>query len=82
MMRNFFIVIRWFEKNYFKIIFTLFIFVVLYFFLSITIPIFEFLKFFFEGIDYIVKFIEELEKNIEDFDLEKKNNKRQFDHDV
>ena len=70
-MKSFFLVINWFGKNFFKIFIIIFFSIILFVFLSIAIPVFQFFDFFIEIVESILRSMDELEKNIEDFDWEK-----------
>ncbi len=70
-MKSFFLVINWFGKNFFKIFIIIFFSIIFFVFLSIAIPVFQFFDFFIEIVESILRSMDELEKNIEDFDWKK-----------
>ena len=59
------------EKIFSKIFIIIFFSIILFVFLSIAIPVFQFFDFFIEIVESILRSMDELEKNIEDFDWKK-----------
>ena len=62
---------KWFERNMFKLIFTLIGVFIIYGIVMFLIPIFQFVGFISDGFNEVQNIFQEMEKQIEEFQWEK-----------
>ena len=70
-MKDFLKVLKWFERNVFKLIFIPISIIIIYTIFMFLIPIFQFLGFVGDGFNEIQNIFQEMEKHIEEFEWEK-----------
>ena len=70
-MKDFLKVLKWFERNVFKLIFIPISIIIIYTIFMFLIPIFQFLGFVGDGFNEIQNIFQEIKKHIEKFELEK-----------
>ncbi len=70
-MKGFLKIFKWFERNIFKLIFTLIGMVIIYIIILFLIPIFQFVGFVSDGYNEVQNIFQEMEKHIEEFKWEK-----------
>ena len=71
-MKDFLKILKWFERNAFKLIFIPISTIVIYTIVMFLIPIFQFVGFVGDGFNEIQNIFQEMEKHIEEFEWEKK----------
>tara|TARA_A200000113_G_scaffold160704_1_gene145437 strand:- start:350 stop:598 length:249 start_codon:yes stop_codon:yes gene_type:complete len=70
-MKDFLQMFKWFERNMFKLIFTLIGVFIIYGIVMFLIPIFQFVGFISDGFNEVQNIFQEMEKQIEEFQWEK-----------
>tara|TARA_S200002703_G_C3660006_1_gene202703 strand:+ start:66 stop:314 length:249 start_codon:yes stop_codon:yes gene_type:complete len=70
-MKDFLKMFKWFERNMFKLIFTLIGVFIIYGIVMFLIPIFQFVGFISDGFNEVQNIFQEMEKQIEEFQWEK-----------
>ena len=70
-MKDFLKVLKWFERNVFKLIFIPISIIIIYTIFMFLIPLFQFLGFVGDGFNEIQNIFQEIKKHIEKFELEK-----------
>ena len=70
-MKDFLKMFKWFERNMFKLIFTLIGVFIIYGIVMFLIPIFQFVGFISDGFNEVQNIFQEMEKHIEEFEWEK-----------
>ena len=70
-MKDFLQMFKWFERNMFKLIFTLIGVFIIYGIVMFLIPIFQFVGFIIDGFNEVQNIFQEMEKQIEEFQWEK-----------
>ena len=71
-MKDFLKILKWFERNAFKLIFIPISIIIIYTIVMFLIPIFQFVGFVSDGFNEIQNIFQEMEKHIEEFEWEKK----------
>ena len=70
-MKDFLKIFKWFERNMFKLIFTLIGVFIIYGIVMFLIPIIQFVGFIGDGFNEVQNIFQEMEKQIEEFQWEK-----------
>lgn len=78
-MEDFLRIFKWFEKNMFKLIFTLLGIIIICTIIMFLIPIFQIISLVGEGASEVQNIFEGIEKYIEEFQWEKKPAKNPYD---
>ena len=71
-MKDFLKILKWFERNAFKLIFIPISIIIIYTIIMFLIPIFQFLGFIGDGFNEVQNIFQEMEKHIEEFEWGKK----------
>ena len=71
-MKDLLKIFKWFERNAFKLIFIPISIIIILTIVMFLIPIFQFVGFVGDGFNEIQNIFKEMEKNIEEFEWEKK----------
>ena len=71
-MKDFLKILKWFERNAFKLIFIPISIIIIYTIVMFLIPIFQFVGFVGDGFNEVQNIFQEMEKHIEEFKWEKK----------
>ena len=71
-MKDLIKILKWFERNMFKLIFIPICIIIIYTIVMFLIPIFQFVGFIGDGFNDIQNIFQEMEKHIEEFEWEKK----------
>ena len=70
-MKDFLKILKWFERNMFKLIFIPIGLIIIYSIVVFLIPIFQFVGFVSDGFNEVQNIFQEMEKQIEEFEWEK-----------
>ena len=71
-MKDFLKILKWFERNAFKLIFIPISIIIILTIVMFLIPIFQFVGFVGDGFNEVQNIFQEMEKHIEEFEWEKK----------
>ena len=71
-MKDLIKILKWFERNMFKLIFIPICIIIIYTIVMFLIPFYQFVGFIGDGFNDIQNIFQEMEKHIEEFEWEKK----------